>query len=396
MPKTKFHFTTTKLEKPILEEGSFSVNEGITGSSNYNITNKSYWNTVKVDSLPDDFPLLQIDSSNNPADGKIFIANKPAKFGAPYGSYLIIADNNGSIVKYKKFSTPESNFRVLSNGELMTSENGRHLVLDTSLTVIDTFKCGNGYTADSHDFVLLPNGHALLFATDPQPMDLSKVVEGGRPDATVVGAVVQELDPSKNVVFQWRTLDYIDVTSSYYDLTQKNVPYGHANSIEVDIDGNILFSLRYLSAIIKINRETGNIMWILGGKLNQFKFINEHEENAPTYFSNQHNISVLPDNHILMFDNGDDHSPSYSRAVEYKLNVQDSTATLVWEYDHGKTIYTSSGGSAQRLSNGNTVIGWSRPPGNVYHPTYTEVQDTNIVLEIVISRSRCTIFISRF
>ena len=381
LPKINFQFTTTPLEKAITEENVFSDENRLNNSNNYN-TQKSYSTSLEADSLPDDLPLLQINSSNNPADGKIFIANKPAKFGAPYENYLIIADNNGDIIKYKKFSTPESNFRVLPDGELMTSENGRHLILDTALTVIDTFMCGNGYTADSHDFVLLPNGHALLFATDPQPMDLSKIVEGGRPDATVVGAVVQELDASKNVVFQWRTLDYIDVTASYFDLTQKNIPYGHANSIEADVDGNILFSLRYLSAIVKINRETGDIMWILGGKLNQFKFINEHEENAPTYFSNQHNVSVLPDNHILMFDNGDDHSPSYSRAVEYKLNVEDSTATMVWEYDHGKSIYTSSGGSAQRLSNGNTVIGWSRPPGNIYHPTYTEIIDTSIVLEM--------------
>ncbi len=72
----------------------------------------------------------------------------------------------------------------------------------------------------------------------------------------------------------------------------------------------------------------------------------------------------------------------YSRAVEYKLDLTDTTATMVWEYDHGKSIYTSSGGSAQRIPNGNTVIGWSRPPGGIYHPTYTEVNDTNIVLEM--------------
>ncbi len=306
-----FHFKTTNLSHPI-DEQSLTYNED--GRANNFNNSETYKNLVSsktnVDTLPSDFPKIQIDSSNNPSDGKIFIANKPAQFGAPYGNYLIIADNDGKIIKYKKFNTSESNFRVLPNGELMTSENGRHLILDTSLTVIDTFKCGNGYTADSHDFLLLPNGHALLFAKDAQPMDMSKIVEGGRPDATVVGAVIQELDADKNVVFQWRTLDYIPVTASYYDLTQKNIPYGHANSIELDNDGNILFSLRYLSAIVKINRNTGDVMWILGGKLNQFKFIGEHPENAPTYFSNQHNVSVQPDGNLLMFDNGDAHSPT--------------------------------------------------------------------------------------
>ena len=381
--ETSFHFNTT----PLTETLNTNVSSLDNNSPGNNLNEPGVYkrsisqNSIK-DTLPPDFPAIKIDTSKNPYDGKIFIANKPAKFGTTYGNYLIIADNNGNIIKYKKFGTAESNFRVLPNGELMTSENGRHLILDTSLSVIDTFKCGNGYTADSHDFLLLPNGHALLFATDPQPMDMSKIVDGGRPDATVVGAVVQELDASKNVVFQWRTFDYIDVTASYYDLTQKNIPYGHANSLDVDKDGNILFSLRYLSAVVKINRKTGNIIWILGGKLNQFKFIGEHQENAPLYFSNQHNVNILSDGNILMFDNGDDHSPQYSRAVEYKLDEKNLTATMVWEYDHGRTIYTSSGGSAQRLPNGNTVVGWSRPPGGIYHPTYTEIKDTSIVLEL--------------
>jgi hypothetical protein len=381
-----FQFTTTPLSQPInpatLES---SITAKIENENFPAALNKEFYSNATTDTLPIDFPTLKVDSLNNPWDGKIFIANKPAQFNS-YGSYLIIADNNGNIIKYRKFNTPESNFRVLPNGELMTSENGRHLILDTTLAPIDTFKCGNGYTADSHDFLLLPNGHALLFGLDPEPVDMSKIVPGGQPNATVIGAVLQELDASKNVIFQWRTLDYIPITDSYTDLTQQTVSYGHANAINIDNDGNILFSLRYCSSIIKINRQTGDVMWIMGGKENQFTFIGEHAENAPQYFSNQHCVSMLPDGDLLLFDNGDSHKggpdSSYSRGVEYKLDEQAKTATMVWEYDHGKTIYTSSGGSIQRLPNGNTLIGWSRPPGGIYHPTMTEVNDTSIVMEM--------------
>ncbi len=393
--QTEFQFTTTPLSQPInpndLESDNTIKIINTNLSSNFN---KKFSNSAIADTLPPDLPLLKVDTSNNPWDGKIFIANKPAASNS-YGSYLIIADNYGNIVKYKKFSTPESNFRVLPNGELMTSENGRHLILDTTLTPIDTFKCGNGYTADSHDFMLLPNGHALLFGLDPEPVDMSKIVSGGQPNATVIGAVVQELDASKNVIFQWRTFDYIPITDSYADLTQQTVSYGHANALDVDDDGNILFSLRYCSSIVKINRETGDVIWIMGGKENQFTFIGEHAENAPTYFSNQHNVNILPNGNMLLFDNGDDHQniqgQPYSRGVEYKLDEQAKTATMVWEYDHGKTIYTSSGGSVQRLPNGNTLIGWSRPPGGIYHPTFTELKDTNIVMEMSF-QARDTLF----
>jgi hypothetical protein len=372
----EFNFYITKTE-PL---GSTEKSENISGKT---ASHAAPLTVMSAKDLPADFPEFKIDTVNNPAPGNIFFANKSAAFGLTYGNYLIIADNSGNVVKTAKFDSPESNFRVLPNGELMTSENGRHLILDANLAPVDTFKCGNGYTADSHDFLLLPNGHALLFAKDPQPVDMSKIVPGGRPDAIVTGAVVQELDASKNVIFQWRTFDYIPITNSYYDLTQNSIPYVHGNALDVDNDGNILFSLRYCSAIVKINRKTGNLDWTLGGKGNQFTFYGEHSENQPTYFSNQHNILVLPHEHILMFDNGDQHPDHYSRGVEYVLDEANKKATMVWEFDHGRSIYTSSGGSIQRLPGGNTLIGWSRPPSDTtkYHPIFTEVNDTTIVQE---------------
>ena len=339
-----------------------------------------------TDSLPSDFPVLTVGSVDNPYEGKVFIANKPAISNAPYGNYIIIADNNGNVTKYKKLGVSESNFKVLPNGELSFSEGGRHIVTDTSLTPIDTFKCGNGYSADSHDFLLLPNGHALLFASDREPVDMSLIVPGGKPDATVIGAVIQELDASKNVVFQWRTWDYFDylpITSSYMDLTQQTIDYVHGNALDVDENGNILFSMRHTSNIIKIDRNTGDIIWILGGKTNQFTFINDHESNSPNYFSFQHNVSVLSNGNITLFDNGDQHSPQYSRGVEYKLDEQNKTATMVWEYRHSPDIYAGSGGSVQRLPNGNTVIGWSRGGSSNGFPVFTEVHpDNSIAMEM--------------
>ena len=339
--------------------------------------------TIQADSLPTDFPKITVGTSHNPYDGKIFIANKPAVSKPPYGNYILIADNNGSIIKYKKFAQAESNFKVLPNGELSFSENGRHIVTDTSLTPIDTFKCGNGYTADSHDFLLLPNGHSLLLAYDSQPVDMSLIVSGGKPDATVIGTIIQELDASKNVVFQWRTWDYLPITSSYINLTTQTVDYSHGNALEVDKDGNIFIVLRHTSNVVKINRLTGNVDWILGGKQNEFTFINEHEFNAPNYFSYPHHMSILPNGNITLFDNGDQHTPMYSRGVEYRLDEKNKTVTLVWEYRHVPDIYTASGGSVQRLPNGNTIVGWSRGGAASGSPAFTELQpDNSVALEI--------------
>jgi hypothetical protein len=47
--------------------------------------------------------------------------------------------------------------------------------------------------------------------------------------------------------------------------------------------------------------------------------------------------------------------------VEYVLNVEQRTATMVWEYSNGQ--YAAGMGSVQRLDNGNTFIGWGSSQG---------------------------------
>ncbi len=183
------------------------------------------------------------------------------------------------------------------------------------------------------------------------------------------------------MIFQWRSWDYIPFTDTYFDMTAHRVDLIHMNDITIDNDGNIIASMRHLSSIIKINRETGNIMWFLGGKQNDFTFINEHPENAPTYFSYQHDATILPNGNITLFDNGNQHPTQYSRGVEYELDQQNKTATLVWEFRHNPDIYAGAMGSAERLPNGNTIIGWGIANGPDI-PTFTEVHpDNSIALE---------------
>jgi hypothetical protein len=395
LPTITIHFRTTPLLHPIdLNSVSQPENESAISTENTGAAYKSPNKSLATDSLPSDFPQITVGTSNNPADGKIFLANisqTPNTSGnSSIGDYLMILNNDGSVVKYKKAGGLFGiSFTVLPNGELSYAELvsttsgvpiGRFIVMDTSFTPVDTFQTGNGYNANPSEFLLLPNGHAIVFAADPEPVDMSQY--GGSPNATVIGQVIQELDASKNVVFQWRTWDYLPISDSYIDLTTTVVDLIHANALAVDANGNILFSMRHLSSIINIDRQIGNIDWILGGKQNQFTFINEHESNAPTYFSFQHDIRVLPSGDITLFDNGFQHSPQYSRGVEYKLDEQNKTATLVWEYRHSPDFFAPANGSVQRLANGNTLIGWGQAslPGT---PMFTEVHpDNTIVLEI--------------
>ena len=79
---------------------------------------------------------------------------------------------------------------------------------------------------------------------------------------------------------------------------------------------------------------------------------------------------------LLLFDNGNFRTPVlYSRAVEYQLDEVNKIATIVWQYRNNPDIVSPSRGSAQRLKNGNTLIGWGST-----NPTLTEVTPPEILL----------------
>ncbi len=345
---------------------------------------------VHTDSLPSDLPKLTVGMSNNPCDGKIFLANQAQTVTKTIGNYLLIYNNDGTINQYKKLSKSANGFKIEPNGDpsYNLKGSGSRVIMDTSLTEIDTIQGANGLKTAGHDFLLLPNGHAILMANDPQPVDMSLVVTGGYPDAAVTGCIIQELDASNNVVFQWRSWDYLPITASYFDLTLPTVDLLHQNALALDRDGNILLSIRHYSCIVKINRTTGGVDWILGGKLNQFTFINEHASNSPTYFSYQHNVDVLPNGNITLFDNGTQHVPNYSRGVEYTLDVQKKTAVMVWDYRHTPDLYADAMGSVQRLNNGNTLIGWGNT-SSAGTAVLTEVRpDNTIALEMFLPKGQ--------
>ena len=86
--------------------------------------------------------------------------------------------------------------------------------------------------------------------------------------------------------------------------------------------------LEMLSEVTKINRQTGDIIWRLSGAHNEFTFINDLLDG----FRNQHDIRSLGDSLYSVFDNGNNHDPSRSHGVIYKLDTNAKTSTLVWEY----------------------------------------------------------------
>ena len=232
--------------------------------------------------------------------------------------------------------------------------SGSYYVLDQSYSIVDKWTVNNGFGTDEHELLLLDNGHALMLSYVPVPYDLSSY--GGPQDGIVIDLVIQEQDAAKNVVFEWHALDHIPITDTQVPLKISPVDYMHGNAIEVDYDGHLLLSSRNISEITKIHRQTGEIIWRMGGKSNQFTFTND------IGFSFQHDIRRLPNGDITIFDNGNKRNPPFSRAVQYELNEAQRTVTRVWQYPADANIYAQYMGSMQRLDNGNTLLSWGNNP----------------------------------
>ena len=309
-------------------------------------------------SVPSDFPWIVITTNNNPCPDPIFIDNR----GGGGDPFNVIFDNNGNPIWYSKYPDERRDMKVQHNGlmSMLARDGGNHYnVFNTHYQLVTNYWAANGYGVDEHELQVLPDGTYFLVALQSQTVNMSRYVVGGNTAASVTEQAIQEFSPAGELIMQWRAWEHIDITDQqqFMDLTSANFDFTHMNAIDVDTDGNVLLSSRNTSEITKINRNTGEIIWRLGGAHNQFTFPNDPLNGT----RNQHAIRMVTTNDYTIFDNGNLHSPSMSRGVEYLLNTTNMTATLVWQYPNPPTpsIFSFYMGDVQRLPNGNTLIDWA-------------------------------------
>lgn len=226
---------------------------------------------------------------------------------------------------------------------------------------------------------------------------------------TWLDAVVQILDRSTGeLLFTWDSKDAIDPADAYV-LGARGEDYAHLDSVQLLDDGDLLVSLRNLGQVLRIATTThdghapGDVVWRLGGRRGDVTVVDDPEGG----FCAQHDARILPDGHLLLFDNGaqrdtagpdtgqamgqdadmcpDPQDPSgprvarpRTRVVEYALDEEARTATLVWSHEvPGR--YAASAGSAQRLGDpttGPTLVGWGAArdlSGSTQPPLVSEV-----------------------
>ncbi len=310
-------------------------------------------------------PLIELTSLTGiPAPGLIFLT--PAN-GKGHDGPMIV-DASGELVWMRPDTSGyATDLRVatLDGAPVLTwweGDNnagigsGEHVVVDASYRQLLRIPGQGGRTADLHELRLTPRRTAMFFAyasVGPGPLPASS---GVQPE--VMDCAIQEVDLATGaLVFEWHSIDHIGVEESVISApTAANAvwDYFHGNSIEEDADGHLIVSARNTSAIYKIDRTTGDILWRLGGKRSDFAM------GPGTVFALQHDARRQADGTLSIFD--DNQTPNFSRGLVLRVDETARTAALVREYPQPQRLLSASQGNVQFLPNGNVFIGWGSVP----------------------------------
>jgi hypothetical protein len=303
------------------------------------------------------------------ADGLLFATPQPSDVTA---AGVLVYDNDGEIVYFRPNldrGIAVGNAAVLElDGEPVLSwfegaqhygpgsYRGEHVLVDSAYTEVARLNMTNGYEADIHDLIITPEGTALMMAYYPFVCDAS-VLAGCLPGSIVIDGVVQEIDiATGTLLFEWHALDHLPISDSLVDPAENPFDFIHLNSLDVDEDGNILISARYTSALYKIDRSTGEVLFIFGGKGNQFEYVDEGSATlpGPDY---PHDFRTRGNGKYSYFDNGTQRGIE-SRGALVSLDLNTMTATYVESITHDPPILGVSQGRIQGLSGGNELITW--------------------------------------
>lgn len=177
----------------------------------------------------------------------------------------------------------------------------------------------------------------------------------------------------------------------------------HINSFwPVPGEDAIIISGRHQDAMIKINLTKSEVEWIISEPSSNFtpelnaKRLTPIGENFE-YTWGQHAISLLPDNRIFVFNNGNARSKdpakalsndeSYSNACIYQIDEKNRTVELLWQYgkERGNELYSSFICDVDYLGPNHYLINFGGINHNEPEARIIELKDQVVVNEIKVN-----------
>jgi hypothetical protein len=330
---------------------------GLLPSRRYVLSPVAYWAGGKVvvgnplelttDSLPSDLPRY-VASGADPAPGYTVFAA---------GMYGVVIDNTGRAVWYHAFPNgPGLTFMAQPNGRYVARPSTPDPTdvelweeIDPLGNVTRTFGCALGLQSRPHDLISQRDGSYWIMCDETRTMDLT--ADGGVAGARVTGTNVQHVSADGRLLFGWSPFDHFAITDvEPAERTGTSVNWTHGNALDFDTDGNLIVSFRNLNEITKIDAVSGAVIWRMGGRRNQFTFL---DSPSPAFW-HQHSARMSAPGALMLMDNLG--TPGESRAERYTVDEATRTVRLAQSYGSIPAVVTQIGGSVQSLAGGRTLV----------------------------------------
>lgn len=233
--------------------------------------------------------------------------------------------------------------------------------------------------ADAHEFSLTDEG-TVLMTHNHQIMTNCSAAGGPEEDCELLESGFQEVDLATGKQrFTWLATEHVALTEPCRPYGGGSQGFGrgwdffHINAISKTKAGNYIVNARHLCGLMLVNGTSGERIWQLGGKANSFRDLSG---GRATDFVGQHDARFVneEETEIIMFDNHlignekqvDVHSPGCtadcSSVRKIRLNYQEMTAELVYEWTHPLSVQARAKGGAQLLSGGGAMVSWGVVP----------------------------------
>lgn len=153
------------------------------------------------------------------------------------------------------------------------------------------------------------------------------------------GVVVWNWDATNDTTFYATSVEYNNFSDT---VTAQD--YIHMNSMYIDPrDNNLICSMRHQDQVMKLNRQTGAVMWRLGGSNSDFPL------SSDQVFLRQHHATLTDSNQtLLLFDDGEQTLRPYSRILEFHLDEVNKVVTS-FKFFNIPEPFTDFTGSVQKI-----------------------------------------------
>lgn len=306
--------------------------------------------------LPSDFP-RSTTTWTGAATGGYYLTDTHARAHPGLEpTYVMIYDSHGTPVWYNKAPSGGLNVRRVSPTMLAWSPSSGAVgsTPDSQLEFYDlttgtVTKMGPSVgLLDLHEFIPTKSGGWAWFNTPRIPVNVTTKNDDTKQATTAANCVLQEVDTNGNATWTWDASAHIPQDQAMNPIyTAQNWPLAgqqtwdpyHCNAIDQDpATGDYFISMRNQSAIYRISRATGDVLWQIGGKnggvAQQYFTVTGDPYGG---FAAQHDIRILRDaaGTITGFTVFDNHyifsgAPTQtSRGVRYDLDLTAHTAPYV-------------------------------------------------------------------